>query len=405
MSAQLKSTGEKLKLSKAVAEAKLPDGTPVEIDFTHMQDHILNTMDQRLRESFEKYLQKAKEGKAENDRKGVVETYMPADRKAALIEEFKKGEKLDPRKISEQWTVTVPYQAQYETAGHLRDFVFVTEAIKGRAGDTVNIPYVKDLEFAHLTAGTGSMTITTGLVDVLTTTLHESGAYYDAYYSDIEKIDSNLLDELNRVMAHAAIRAEDYDLISLLGMGNGTTASFGTNGAAVVDTDFFIKCGDYALAGSTFNVAWIADAIGILLKKGKDVRPGECLLVLNPSAYATLLRKMVTTTSTMFGYAMPSIATKGLIEEILGVKIVVLGNRMYADFATGLAGDTTYEVNYLMRPKRALALAPKRDILIETDKIIASRTLRIAATHTYAVSPIDKYEVVPIWSGLPYDPS
>jgi len=151
----------------------------------------------------------------------------------------------------------------------------------------------------------------------------------------------------------------------------------------------------------TFNIAWSADAIGKLVLKGKDVHPGECLLVLNPQAYITLLKDLAATTATAVAYARPDIIQKGLIEEYLGVRIVVSGNIMRSDMASGIGGGaTTYQVNFLMRPKRALALAPKRDILIETDKIIASRTLRIVATHTFGVAAIDLTEVVPIWSGL-----
>ncbi len=382
------------------AEATV-EGQTIEIDTEGMEKRIIDTMDQKLREGFEKYLKETKESRpTDKQGKGVVEAFMPSDKKAKLIEEFQKGEKIDPRTIQEQWTIAIPYYTQYETAAHMRDFVFVTDVIKGKPGDVVNIPYVKDLEFAHVaTPGITALSATTGLVSVLTTTLHESGAYYDAYYTDLEKIDSNLLDELNRVMAHAAIRAEDYDLMGILGhAGGATTEDFSVNHAS---GNTWINCGDYNVAGSTFEIRWIADAIGKLILKGKDVHPGELLLVLNPAAYATLLKKLATTTSTLIGYARPDIITKGLIEELFGVKIVVMGSVLRATFANGIASDaTSYQVNYLMRPKRALALAPKRDILIETDKIVASRALRIVATHTYGVAEMDLSECVPIWSGV-----
>lgn len=383
-------------MTQAVAEV---DGQTVEIDTTALEERIKRDMRQDLKPYFEQYLQKAKEER-EDHGKGVVEAFITPDQKKTVIEQFSKGEKCDPKVISEQWTIAVPKHTRYETAAHMRDFVFVTDVIKGKVGDQVEIPYVKDLDFAHMaTPGISSISATTGLVSTLTTTLHECGAYYDAYYTDIEKIDANLLDELNRVMAHAAVRAEDWDLMNLCEAG--TTDQFGANPGGGASGNTWINVGDYNLVGSTFNIAWIADAIGKLVLKGKDVHPGECLLVLNPQAYITLLKDLAATTATAVAYARPDIIQKGLIEEYLGVRIVVSGNIMRSDMASGIGGGaTTYQVNFLMRPKRALALAPKRDILIETDKIIASRTLRIVATHTFGVAAIDLTEVVPIWSGL-----
>lgn len=382
-------------MAKATAEV---EGQTIEVDFSDMEKRMLNNMDQKLREGFEKYLKEVQEGRGAREErgKGVVEAFMPDDNKHRLLEEFQKGEKLDPRVISEQWTIAVPYYTRYETAAHMRDFVYVTDVIKGKPGDTVNVPVVKDVEFAHLTQGTGAMTATTGLVTVLTTTLHESGAYYDAYYSDIEKIDANLLDELNRVMAHAAVRAEDFDLTSLLEAA--TTADFHAAGSS---GSTWINVGDYNLAGSTFEARWIADAIGKLILKGKDVHPGECLLVLNPAAYVTLLKELTSTSATAIAYSRSDIFQKGLIEEFLGVRIVVSGGIMRSNMASGIGGgNTTYQVNWLMRPKRCLALAPKRDILIETDKLVAERRLRIAASHSYGVVAVDITEAVPIWSGV-----
>lgn len=257
------------------AEAKI-DETTVEIDTQGLEKRLLDQLKGEQKTAMEAYFKENRELQEKNKGgKGVVETYMPNDKKATLVEEFRKGERLDPRKIAEQWTIAVPYQRGYETAGHLRDYVFVTDVIKGKPGDIVNIPYVKDLEFAHLTAGTGTITATTGLVSTLTTTLHESGAYYDAYYSDIEKIDSNLLDELNAVMAHAAIRAEDQDLLALLDAG--TTSTFGET---LYGSDKIGKIGDYGLLlkDTHFKANWIADAIFAMMKKGKDVHPGKSVV-------------------------------------------------------------------------------------------------------------------------------
>ncbi len=229
--------------------------------------------------------------------------------------------------------------------------------------------------------------------------MREAGAYYDAYYTDIEKIDTNLLDELNSVLAHAAIRAEDENVLNLLC--EGTTSAWGeTVLGDSSPTALYVGEVEFA-AASTFAVSWIADAIGNLIAKGKDVAPGECVLVLNKSMYITLLKKLAATTNTAVAYAMPSVWTKGMVESYLGVRILVSGYEMRTTSGTGIGGGgTSYQCAFLMRPKRCLAMAPKRDLLIETDKQIAARTLRIVASHTFGSVILDQTEAVKILSGV-----
>ncbi len=139
----------------------------------------------------------------------------------------------------------------------------------------------------------------------------------------------------------------------------------------------------------------IIDALAALMTRGKEVHPGECLLVMTPNHWAGLVGNIVS--STPLTTARPDIAQKGMVEDFLGVKLVITHDSL--DFhAYQQGGATSYSAAYLMRPKRALALAPKRDILIETDKLIATRQLRIAASHTFGVAAIDFSEVVPILS-------
>lgn len=385
------------------AEAQV-NGQTYEFDFSEVKKQMLEGCKRELRPLVKEYLDKIPKNGYKFEKakggKGVVEAYMPADKKSKLIETFRRAGK---GSLREQWTIALPKLRQYEIAAHLRDLIFVTDVIKGAQGDTVNIPYVKDVDFEFVTAGTGSLTARTGLVSTVTTTLVEAGAYYDAYYTDIEKIDSNLLDELNSVFAHGAVRAEDEKLLNLLC--NGTTSDWGQDlaGSGKVASLMAGESGGAGFAAaSTMAVSWIADSIGKLISKGKDVNPGELVLVLTGQMYITLLKKLSATTNTAVAYAMPTVWTKGMVESYLGVRILVSGyeTRMGA-VATGLGGGgTSYQVGFLMRPKRCLALAPKREILIETDKQIAARTLRIVATHTFGSVILDQTEAVPILSGI-----
>lgn len=357
-------------------------GQKIEIDTSEMEQRILTNTDRKLKEYFkklEKFTGKQKGGK------GVVES-MPANQKARLIEEFKKGSSCNTQIIKEQWTIAVPKFARYELAGHLRDYVWVTDAVKGKPGETVNIPYVNDVEFEHLTVHTGGITATTGLVNVLTTTLHESGAYYDAYYGDIEKIDANLLDELNRVFAHAAVRAEDRDLITLIN--TAVTGAFTSEGGGTETHPWYV-----GTTCATFDADLVIDALAVLMGRGKEITPGECILVVTPELWKFLVKDIIG--STPLTTARPDVVQKGMVEEFLGVRIVIVGCHTIWH-AEQDAPASSYNYAYLLRPKRALALAPKRDILIETDKLIDMRQLRIAATHTYGVCAVDLSEVVPI---------
>ena len=160
----------------------------------------------------------------------------------------------------------IPAVTAYEVAGHLRDYVFVTDAIKGKVGDIVEIPYVKDFDFEHVTVGS-AFTGKTGLIGTETTTLKEAGTYFDVPYEDIEKINQNLLDELNRTFAHAAVRAEDYQLMELL-------SAIDTTGYAqhAGMTGTLIKASSTVGAGKKiFQADWIPEAIGELLMQGKEV--------------------------------------------------------------------------------------------------------------------------------------
>jgi hypothetical protein len=116
-------------------------------------------------------------------------------------------------------------------------------------------------------------------------------------------------------------------------------------------------------------------------------------MVMRPGHYKVLVKAILG--STPIGTVRSDVITQGMVESFLGVKIVLTHHPTYFH-ADAVPAVSSYQVVYLLRPKRALALAPKRDILIETDKLVENRQLRIAASHTYGVCAIDYTEVVPI---------
>jgi len=350
-------------------------GETLEVDFSAMEKRIEEKLGK-------KYLEELKEYYKNKDKdaggKGVIESRVGPN-STKLIEELRD---VEHRNIKEQWTVVIPNYTDKEVAAHLRDYVFVTDVIKGKVGETVNIPWVKDFDFGIKSARDATIPEKTSILEVLTTTFKMAGAYTDVWYADIEKIDQNLLDEINRVFAHAAVRAEDKALIQLL------EAKTEDNFAGAVGT----KAGSAKFAAND-----IPTAIGKLLEAGKEVHPGDCVVYLTPKSYAALLKEL--TASEVIGYARGDIITKGIVEDYLGVRILVGGHIPTASRTLG-GGDATgtYEVNYLFRARRCLALAPKRDILIETDRQIAERKLRIAGSHTFGEKLLDAKECVVIWT-------
>ena len=348
-----------------------PDGTPLEFDF--------GPMEKRLQEKLKTYLGELKDyyDKKETGGKGVVES-MSADNKAKIVEELKNVKNWTGRSLKEQWTVVIPSLTTKETAAHLRDYVFVSDIVKASPGEDVNIPYVKDFDFDEPTSVGSKIGTATGLIGVATTTMKEAGQWSDIPYKDIEKIDQNLLDELNRTFAHAAVRAEDKILLNVLDAG--TTHSY----AAQIDRH---------TAANAYYAANIPRAIGKLLAAGKEVHPGDCVAIMTPTMYGAFLEEVAGSAATAYGFARPDVIQKGVIEDWLGVRILVTHH--VTDAAASTATGTV-ETAWVMRAKRCLALAPKRDILIETDRQIRERKLRIAGSHSFGAVLLDAKEAVRI---------
>lgn len=348
-----------------------PSGETIEID--------MSGMEKRVEEKMKKYMTELKDYKPKDkDGKGVIESFRSGNA-TKIVEELRNVRNWPYRSLKEQWTIAIPALTTKETAAHLRDYVFVSDIVKGNPGEDVNIPYVKDFDFDEPTSVGSKIGTVTDLIGVAQTTLKEAGKWSDIPYGDIEKINQNLLDEINRTFAHAAVRAEDMILLNVLDAG--TTASY----AGQVD---------HSTKTAAIAASCIPEAIGKLLLAGKEVHPGDCVCVMTPSAYAAFLEEISGSAATAYGFARPDVIQKGVIEDWLGVRILVTHHQTTVD--STLAGTTAVETMWLMRAKRCLALAPKRDILIETDRQIKERKLRIAGSHTFGAVLLDAKEAVRI---------
>jgi len=347
----------------------------VKLDFSGLKETLIAVNKQMFDE--------LKESLKPTDPKGKGLIVTGGSNSDKICESLKAMEK-NNWKMTEQWTVAIPNYTTKEIAAHLRDYVWVTEILKGAAGDIAYIPYVGDLDYELLSnVGDAITTQTTGLVSNLSTILYEGAAWTDILYSDIEKYDSNVIEQLNQVLAFAAIRAEDAKIMTLV------DALTGTNYAGNVTR---------STGSANFYATNIPAALKLLMATGKEINPNACVLYMTPSSYGALLTELVA--SQIIADAVPSIINQGLIKQLYGVNLVVGGYKPRACRASAATG--TVELAYLMRAKRAVALAPKRDILIETDKQINARKLRFTASHTFGVKVLSGKEIVRIWTSKAY---
>ena len=330
----------------------------------------------KIREEVAETVQKildAKDLETEEGGKGeVVEVDEHMQELEAIAERLKGGS------LKEQWTVVLPKTSK-ETAGHLRDFAYISPVIKGKQGDTVNIPYATDFDFELLGSVGAAFADSLGTIfGVTTATLQEAGGWARIPYKDLEKINSNLLDQVNKCMARAGVRAEDKVILEAI---NALTA------------DQLAGSIDRSTGSAKFYASTIPEAIGKLLEAGKEANPGECVIYMTPAAYGSLLSELASSQPAAF--ARPDIIKSGRITQYMGVHIVV--GAAYAKYPTGDATGTHY-CCMLGRYKRGVVLAPKRDMMVETEKDTVKRSLKITGSHTLATKVVDPKELVRIFT-------
>ena len=354
----------------------------LKLDFSGLKEALVGGLverDKTLVKAIVEELRKSEGAIAGRRKKGQLRASGATQEK--LVENLKRvGKEKNPSVLTEQWTVVIPNYTSKETSAGLRDYVWVDELLKNESGDVANIPYVKDADFEILGAvGNAFAGETTGLVSSVTTTLYEAGLWTSIGYDVLEKINQNLLDEINAMLANASVRAEDAKIMQLIEAGTST------NFAGDVGRN---------TGPAYFYAANFGKAIRALISAGKKVRPNECVMYLTADAYGALLEELLE--NEVLATADPSLVTTGEIEELMGVGVVVGGYRPSQQRTN--AGTGTVDLCFAMRGKRAVALAPKRELLIETDKAIETRKLKITASHTFGVKILDFKEIVRVWT-------
>jgi hypothetical protein len=343
------------------ASAESPEKVEVTIDTSKIREEMADA----VRKAMEaKELEKPEGGTGQ-----VAESVDISERHTEIIENMKKG-------VKEQWTVALPKTTK-EAASHLRDYCNESNALEGKPGNTVNIPYVTDFDLSLLSAVGASTTAITGAINSTSATIVENHAWHRIGYHTVEEMDSNVLDQINQAFGRAAVRAEDQRIL------NAIHAKPATSFAAVLDhTDI----------GTDFQGSWFPEAIEKLMAAGKDVSPGQCICWMTPSMYGALLKELGQSTPAAF--ARPDVMKTGIVTNHMGVNIVVGPKAWFKDALDGEA--TSRYCAVFARMRRAVVFAPKRDVTIESEKDTVERDYKLTGSHTMAVSVIDPNEIVEI---------
>ena len=340
----------------------------VEVDASKIREEIR----QEIPSIVEKIIEAKELERGAQDTEGrgsVEEATSVRERNEAILENLRKG-------VEEQWSVAIP-KSTHEAAAHIRDFCYESPVLENAAGDRIDIPYVTDFDLKLLGSVGASTTCETGVISSTYATIVENHAWTRVGYHEVEKYDSNILEQINSVFARAAIRAEDRRILTAIG-----------NEAS---TDFASQI-DHSGVGTDFVANWIPAAIGDLMAAGKDISPGECVAYLSPEMYEALLVELGS--STPAALVTPDVLKNGRVTEYMGIHLVVGPKTWISDKLSG--STTSHYCAIIGRLKRGVVFAPKRDVLIETERDTTERDLKITGSHTMAVKVIDPAEMVEI---------
>jgi len=129
--------------------------------------------------------------------------------------------------------------------------------------------------------------------------------------------------------------------------------------------------------------AGLAIARRLLEANGYSPLPGNFALFIHPLQYEALL--VDSNISTLIEQGLPGKSTSGIIEQYLGVQIIV---------TTALRTANNAHRNVLLSKGAAFALCSQRTLKIEMAKTIERQTIDVVATHRIGVEELDKNSYV-----------
>ena len=274
--------------------------------------------------------------------------------RARVLENIKRGS------LREQWEK--PVSLPTAPAARIASFVLKSEAVEGKPGDIVNIPYVKDFDLDVLASVGDALTPKTGLYGTVQTTLREAAATTNIPYADVEKLTEDLLARLEEKFNDGALRAVDKHILDTL------------------ISDANIPEMDKSTATVDFDADWIVEALSKIIQQGKAVNPGDCILVINAKMYEALLKDIAGTQPLTF--ARPDVIQKGVLTEFMGVNILI------SNYLPEYDSSTHKKSAYLIH-KNAIVFAPKRELLLETQRDTAARSIKLTGSLTFGIAILD----------------
>lgn len=291
--------------------------------------------------------------------KGVV--VEEKDPRAKILESIKRGS------LREQWEK--PISLPTAPSAGISTFVLRSEAVSGKPGDVVNIPYVKDFDLDVLANVGGGLTPKTGIYGTVQTTLKEAAATMEIPYADVEKLSEDLLARLEERFNDGALRAIDRHILDTL----------------VADAN--IPELDKSGANVNFDADWVVEALTTMMKQGKSVNPRDCILVINAAMYEALLKDIAS--SQPLAFARPDVISKGVLTEFMGVNILISNYLPEHD-------ATTHAKSAYLIHRNALVFAPKRSLLLETQRDTVARSVKLTGSLTFGVAVLDGKAIVEI---------
>ena len=236
--------------------------------------------------------------------------------------------------------------------------------LKGKPGDTLNIPTLEPITFAAATEDSGAtaQATTTSSVPV---TLEERIAEVDITKNVMEDAVPDLITKLNKRLASAA--EYDFDARVLARLNSPKS------GAAIKGT--LTEAG--AMAATV-----IAKTIGSL--QAGTYNPIGGYLIISPVQHASLLQDSQFTNAATYGDSL--IIKGGKVQNYLGLNIIV----------TPQITTTGGTHRAYMVCREALAFANKRDMTIETDYNVQKRQHIIVGTYRFGgtiVHPLGVHEI------------
>jgi hypothetical protein len=295
-------------------------------------------------------LKKKPEAESEGG-KGLVASAPAENRLAKILEAIRHN-------LKEQWEA--PFMLPSPPTASVLSFVQQSDAIAGKLGDTVNIPYVKRFDADVLGSVGATLTPKSGLYDVAATTLKEAAFTTEIPYADVEKLSEKLLSQIEAQGQKAIIRAIDSHILSAVSSASGVKTL--AKGSESVN----------------FDADWIAEALTSI--EG-DVDPQEFMLVLTPNQYLALYKDIVSAQA--ITYARPDVVKTGLIQEFMGVTIKVMPKALLPNHTSNTKKSA------LMIHRDAVVFAPKREMLFETEKNTVARKVLLTGSYTFGVAVVD----------------